>query len=106
MTDPSFNNTPSKAEVEAFHDGFRAFNQRHAPSDHHPFAFTVELAGEVVGGIDGASFWGRLHVENIHVDENLRGRGIGRRLMGMAEDLASIVRDWIPFHEPLDRLSD
>jgi len=84
----TFNYEPSKAEVNAFHEGFRAFNQEHAPADHKPFAFTVELDGEVLGGIDGASFWDRLHVENLHVEEGFRGQGIGRRLMEMAETLA------------------
>ena len=85
----AFNQTPDNADVQAFHEGFRAFNRRYCPADHQPFAFTVETeAGCIVGGIDGASFWGHLHVENLHVDDNWRGSGVGRRLMEMAEALA------------------
>lgn len=84
-----FNQTPAKAEVHAFHEGFMAFNRQYCPGDHKPFAFTVATAGgSVLGGIDGESFWGRLHVENLHVDADWRGCGVGRQLMGMAEALA------------------
>lgn len=84
-----FNQTPAKTEVQAFHEGFRAFNRQYSPADHQPFVFTVVTgAGAVVGGIDGVSFWGRLHVENLHVDAHWRGCGVGRRLMEMAETLA------------------
>lgn len=84
-----FNQMPAKTEVHAFHEDFRAFNRQYCPGDQQPFVFTVKtVAGAVVGGIDGVSFWGRLHVENLHVEEKLRGRGLGRRLMEMAETLA------------------
>lgn len=84
-----FNQTPAKTEVQAFHEGFRSFNRQYCPADHQPFVFTVETeVGAVVGGIDGVSFWGRLHVENLHVDADWRGCGVGRRLMEMTETLA------------------
>jgi ribosomal protein S18 acetylase RimI-like enzyme len=89
MTSLVYNRQPSKATVAAFHEGFKAFNRRHCPEDHHPFAFTVATQkGRVVGGIDGTAYWGRLHVQNLHVDADWRGQGIGRRLMEMAEALA------------------
>lgn len=84
-----YNRQPSEREKTAFYEGFKAFNQQHCPADHHHFFFTAETrAGRVVGGIDGTSYWGRLHVENLFVTADWRGQGIGRRLMEMAEALA------------------
>jgi ribosomal protein S18 acetylase RimI-like enzyme len=85
----AYNQQPSEEEKRAFYEGFKAFNRQHCPADHRHFVFTAETErGRVVGGIDGVSYWGRLHVENLYVDAHWRGQGVGRRLMALAEALA------------------
>jgi GNAT superfamily N-acetyltransferase len=44
--------------------------------------------GTVVGGIYGITFWGCLSVELLWVEEHLRGRGYGERLLAAAEQEA------------------
>jgi GNAT superfamily N-acetyltransferase len=84
-----YNRQPSEREKTAFYEGFKAFNQQHCPADHRHFFFTAKTGtGRVVGGIDGVSYWGRLHVENLFVAADWRGQGVGRHLMEMAEALA------------------
>jgi GNAT superfamily N-acetyltransferase len=41
--------------------------------------------GEVLGGLWGETIYSHLHVDLLFVPEELRGTGIGRRLMGDAE---------------------
>jgi ribosomal protein S18 acetylase RimI-like enzyme len=85
----AYNQQPTEREKAVFYEGFKAFNRQHTPADHRHFIFTAQTeTGRVVGGIDGVSFWGRLHVDNLYVDGDWRGQGIGRRLMEMAEALA------------------
>lgn len=40
--------------------------------------------GEYLGGLIGETLWGYLHVRLLSVDQALRGRGLGRRLMEAA----------------------
>jgi GNAT superfamily N-acetyltransferase len=75
---------------EAIFAPLRAFNDSHlAPSAHRYLA--VELQGEhgeTVGGFWGSTDLGWLFVDLLVVPEALRGQGIGRQLMAMAEDEA------------------
>ncbi len=81
--------TPSREEIRTFHQGLRAYNARFVENDFSPFAITVsDEAGRVIAGINGETYWGRLHVDNLWVAENQRKQGIGRQLMGMAEEIA------------------
>jgi ribosomal protein S18 acetylase RimI-like enzyme len=85
----AYNRQPSEREKRAFYEGFKAFNRQHTPADHLHFVFTAQTqTGCVVGGVDGVSYWGRLHVDNLFVSADWRGLGIGRQLMEMAELLA------------------
>src|SRR5690349_4361666 len=44
--------------------------------------------GSLVGGVYGATMWGWLLIDGLWVAEELRGRGLGRRLMLAAESAA------------------
>lgn len=48
----------------------------------------VDDEGRIVGGLIGTTDWGWLHVAVLAVDETLRGRGWGARLLGEAERVA------------------
>ncbi len=43
---------------------------------------------EIVGGVIGATYWNWLHVDLMWVKDELRGRGYGSRLLGLAEEEA------------------
>ena len=43
---------------------------------------------EIVGGVLGEVYWGWLYVDLLWIEEELRGRGYGHRLLTLAEDEA------------------
>lgn len=57
--------------------------------DYLPLGLALRAPdGALVGGIYGATMWGWLMVDGLWVDEQLRGRGLGRRLVLRAEEAA------------------
>ncbi len=47
-----------------------------------------DAEGRIVAGLTGKTFWNRLYVDMLWVDESLRGQGVGSALMKAAEDEA------------------
>ena len=47
--------------------------------------FLRDEVGRLVAGLDGFTWGGYAHVETVWVVENLRGRGLGRKLLEAAE---------------------
>lgn len=82
---------PGPAIYGAIYNPLAEFgNRRAGNSDARPLAITItnENTGSVIGGIWGISTWRWLFVEVIFVPDELRGVGIGKKLMHMAEDEA------------------
>ena len=81
---------PAAPLREVILDGLRGYNS--AAFDPAPtirtLAVAIEQDGAAVGGLWGRTGWGWLVIELIFVPESLRGRGLARRLIGMAEDEA------------------
>lgn len=60
------------------------------PRDWAPLCLSLrDDADTLVGGLYGASMWRWLLVDGLWVDETLRGRGLGSRLLAAAEAVAS-----------------
>jgi GNAT superfamily N-acetyltransferase len=73
--------------AEVVHAGLRAFNDRHAGPGGRARVqlFVRDEDGSVRGGLLGARLWGWLHVEELWVDDSLRGQGWGTKLLAQAE---------------------
>ena len=57
--------------------------------DYQPIGLSIRASdGAIVGGVYGATMWGWLMVDGLWVTEELRGKGLGRRLMLAAEAVA------------------
>ena len=70
------------------------------------------LAGAIQGGLVGATYLGWLVVQAVSLDDSLRGQGLGRQIMKMAEDeavrrgcprvfLETLSFQALPFYEKL-----
>ena len=71
-----------------------------------PVRAVVVESGRVVAGLDGAAYWGKVHVRLLWVDPAHRSKGLGRRLMSWAEQrgrglgCAAVVVDTMSFQAP------
>jgi GNAT superfamily N-acetyltransferase len=70
--------------------GLLGFNEdRLGPADDQPVKFVArDATGNILGGILGHTRWRWMYIAKLWIDERARGRGLGRRLMAAAEDLA------------------
>jgi GNAT superfamily N-acetyltransferase len=86
----SVEDDPHPVDVATVGRQLDAFNRRHAGEDHHRLlaVFCRDETGEIVAGLTGGTCWGWLVVDLLWVREDLRGRGIGGRLLATAEQEA------------------
>lgn len=75
----------------------REFNNAHSPQHQAIreegavtplFLLLMDETGQLVGGLSGSTYWGWFSIDYLFVPENLRGEGLGARLLGMAEGIA------------------
>lgn len=79
---------PDAADLEAIEAGLASSYEAGEiePRAETPLVVTLRSTeGRLVAGLTGRTFWGWLHVRHTWVAENLRGLGLGRRLMSAAE---------------------
>ncbi len=82
---------PTERDVARVIKGLRAFNevQTKRPINVHKFAIYVKDGdGAIVGGITCMTYWDWLYVDYFWLDERLRRRGWGTRLIECAERIA------------------
>jgi GNAT superfamily N-acetyltransferase len=85
--------TASPGDRSYIHEQIKAFNDE--ISLHHRAArqggvqvldiFVRDEEDRLCGGLMGVTYWGWLEVEDLWLCNSLRGQGIGRRLVSMAE---------------------
>lgn len=80
--------------AQALSDGIAEFN-RTTIADLEPnkdetrfHVVAKDDAGELIGGLRGACYWNALHIELLWLSDTVRGSGIGRKILGAAEDFA------------------
>ena len=81
---------PDEAERESVLEALRRFTRDAVPQlDNQDFAALVaDASGHVVGGLIASSRWNGFHVEMIALPDTLRGKGIGTKLLNLAEQEA------------------
>ena len=80
---------PSDAAKAAIQSGLIAFNDAITGIvDRKPLAVLVSdpRTGDVVGGVLGRSSLGLMFIDIVYLPESLRGGGVGRRMIAMAEE--------------------
>lgn len=70
--------------------GISNYNEQQAGDDKgQQLCFVLRTTDQkVVGGVIGATHWDWLHIDLMWVEDELRGRGYGHRLLKLAEDEA------------------
>jgi GNAT superfamily N-acetyltransferase len=85
-------NSPEPYIKQAILEPRLRLNQQHAnwPDDERPLALlhSDPTTAEITGGLWGRTAFAQLHIEILFVPETLRGSGIGRDLIGRAEEEA------------------
>lgn len=79
---------PGPAAREAIAGGLAAFNRPlYGSADALALTVLIEdpATGAGIGGLLGRTFWRWLHVEMLFVPEALRGRGLARSVLAVAE---------------------
>src|SRR3954454_7470550 len=80
---------PGDQARAAIADGLAGYNDEKAGyRDYMLLAVTVSdpATGEVIGGLVGRTSFGLLFVERFFLPENLRGNGLGGRVIALAEE--------------------
>lgn len=83
----SLEENSAHADIMVLHRGLEAFNHEVAGDvNYRPLNILVrDEAGNVIGGLLGATYWNWFAIELLWLREDLRGRHIGTQLMTMAE---------------------
>jgi GNAT superfamily N-acetyltransferase len=78
---------PAEADILAVRAGIHAFNARTVSADDHQdlILFLRDPDGGLLGGLLGETYWGWLHVGILWLEERVRRRGYGSRLLTAAE---------------------
>ncbi|MGA8445758.1 MAG: GNAT family N-acetyltransferase [Roseiarcus sp.] len=81
---------PADADVEVLPNGLEAFNESRWPGHQkwRPLAVFARDGATIVAGLAGETYSGWLFIRYLWVSDALRGKGIGRELMGAAEGRA------------------
>ena len=82
--------TICEKDTEFVRDALYAFNRERVGDDGHTPLNIVEedSDGNIIGGILGGTYWGWMYIDILWVNEKHRGKGLGSRLVSMAEDEA------------------
>jgi GNAT superfamily N-acetyltransferase len=78
------------ADLDQIRAGLYEFNRQVAgPDEYRPLNVLLrDRAGELAGGLLGATAWGWLAIEIFWLRETTRGQGYGTRMLAMAEQEA------------------
>jgi len=81
---------PDPRDLDFLEDQINAYNVAVTGiTDWYPLAiFVRDDAGQILAGINGGMWGGYLEIQNLWVREDLRGQGLGRRLLLAAEQQA------------------
>jgi GNAT superfamily N-acetyltransferase len=83
---------PAAADVAALIAGLDSHRRASIglADDTQPIGVFVRRDGRLVAGADGRTQWGWLYVAHLWVDDELRGTGLGTRVLQAIEDAARV----------------
>lgn len=76
-------------QIKAFNDDISEHHRSARVTGIHPLQIIVhDTAGNLVGGLIADTYWGWLDIDDFWLEEERRGRGLGRILLATAEQEA------------------
>ncbi len=101
---PQIVENPTDEQFAVVHKGLRDHNSRFVTNSLTRVRAAIKQdSGQVIAGVDGLVYWGKLHIHTLWVHPDHRSAGMGSRLMRWAEERAralgcnSIVLDTATF---------
>ena len=83
-----YTGTPLPKETEVLFQGITDYAKHYGVQPKEPFAFFIRDENNVIkGGCNGNVGYNWLYIDQLWVDEPLRGKGYGTKLMQAAEAL-------------------
>lgn len=79
---------PDQDVYAEYSENFTAYNAAHSTWDIQTFSVVTRREGRIVGGCRGNVNMGALEVRGLWVDPNLRGSGLGSKLLAAIEEEA------------------
>src|SRR4051794_22284098 len=77
----------SAEDVKAIWDGLAEYNRAFVREDYEVLrVFLRDGEGKLAGGILGETYWGWLHIDIFWLSEDARRKGMGTKLLAMAEE--------------------
>jgi GNAT superfamily N-acetyltransferase len=81
--------SPTDDQLDRLKHALIASNDQHVAFElRRPIAAFIEHDGELLGGVSGSTHWGWLAIDRLWVSNELRGRGLGVKLMTTVEERA------------------
>jgi len=79
---------PDDVAYAEYSDNFSEYNAAHSTWDWNSFSCVIRSGNKIVAGGRGITNMGALEVRGLWVDENLRGNGIGAKVLRAIESEA------------------
>ena len=89
MTDEfELTDAPAEEDIAALIDGLTAHRLKSIAlaDDTRPIGVFLRRDGRVIAGADGRTQWGWLYIAHVWVDDELRGTGMGTRVLATIEE--------------------
>ncbi len=78
---------PNENSINFIKDELNKYNQMFAEPDNHKLlaVFLKDEAGKIKGGITGGTYWDWLYIDSLWIEELIRHKGYGKKLLEVAE---------------------
>lgn len=80
-------NKADQKDIEFIKNNLKRHNEKFTVPDNHKelAVFLKDEAGKIKGGITGGTYWDWLYIDSLWIEESMRLKGYGKKLLEVAE---------------------
>jgi len=80
-------NKADQKDIEFIKNNLKRHNEKFTVPDNHKelAVFLKDEAGKIKGGITGGTYWDWLYIDSLWIEESMRLKGYGKKLLEAAE---------------------